>query len=130
MVAAADSVFAPILTLRSLSLLFNSDKSDLKVLFQQGSYSRLRGTGRIQSFCFTPLCTFCKSFSFLSAFLLLSIRTYSEEPGYSYVLVCILKAFVFICMNRLLFCQNFPPAFRFSFSLPLAEALFRFYYSA
>lgn len=103
LVAAADSVFAQILTRRSLSLLFNSDKSDLKVLVQQGSYFRLRGTGRIKSFCLTPFLYICNSLSFPSALLLFSNLTYSCEPGYS--LYCVYrKAFVFICMIRLLFC--------------------------
>jgi hypothetical protein len=106
------SVFAPTLTRRSLSLLFCSfpEGSDQKFRGQQGSYFRLRGTGGIQSFCLTPVCTSVIVFHFFQHCCCFPFELTPRSRVT--VMYCVYrKAFVFICMNRLLFCRNFPPAF-------------------
>lgn len=111
------SVFTPTLTYWSLSLLFRSfpvARTFRKFCVQQGSYFRLRGTERIQSFCFTPICTSVIVFIFFSITAAFHDNLFRMEPGYSYVL-CVSKGFYFIFMNQLLFCWNFPPTSDFHF---------------
>jgi hypothetical protein len=111
------------------SVLFPKDP-DRRCCVQQGSYFRLRGTGGIQSFCFTPVCISVIVFVSFSIAAVLCFNLFRSEPCYSYIL-CVSKGFcIHLHESGCSFAEIFHLLFRCSLIQLSAEASFWFYYSA
>lgn len=83
------SVFTPTLTLRSLSLLFISNKLNLKFLCSARFILPVTGNRRYSEFLSHPCLYICNSFPFLSTLLLSSIWTCSAGAWLQLCTVCI-----------------------------------------